>query len=72
MSLITKDDCLSVTDLYHTVRHKGRVVELFTNLLNNFLDYCLINISDQLVVGIVFLVLIEKLQKHSFALQHHH
>ena len=54
MSLITKDDCMSVTYLYHTVRHIGRAVELFTNLLNNFLDYCLINISDQLVVGIVF------------------
>ena len=72
MALITKSDCMSVTDLNETVRYMCHVVDVCSKLHNIFLDYCLFNMSDQLDVGIVFLLPIKKLQKHTFALQHDH
>ena len=54
MGLITKIDCMSVTDLHQTVRYICHVVEVSSKLHEDFHDYCLFNMSDQLVVGIVF------------------
>ena len=53
MGLITKSDCLSVTDLNQTVRYLCHVVDVCSKFLD-FHDYCHFNMSDQLVVGIVF------------------
>ena len=54
MRLITKIDCMSVKDLNHAVRHLCHVVDVSSKLLKDFHDYCLFNMSDQIVVGIVF------------------
>ena len=54
MCLITRSEFRSVTDLNHAVRHLCQVVDVRSNLLKDFHDYCLFNMSDQLVVGIVF------------------
>ena len=54
MGLITKSDCMNVTDLNHAVRHLCHVVDVCSKLLKDFHDYYLFNMSDQLVVGIVF------------------
>ena len=54
MGLITKIDCMSVTDLHQTLRYISHVVEVCSKLHEHFHDYCLVNMSDQLVVGIVF------------------
>ena len=54
MDLITKRGCMSVTDLNHEVRHLCHVVDVCSKLLKDCHDYCLFNMSDQLVVGIVF------------------
>ena len=54
MGLITKSDCVSVTDLNHAVRHLCHVIDVRSKLLKEFHDYCLLNMSDQIVVGIVF------------------
>ena len=54
MGLITKSDCMSVTDLNQTVRYKCHVNEVCYKLHKDFHDYCLFNMFDQLVVGIVF------------------
>ena len=54
MGLITKSVCMSVTDLNQTVRYIRHVVEVCSELHEDFHDYCLFNMSDQLVVGIVF------------------
>ena len=51
MGLITKSDCMSVTDLNHAVRHLFHVVDVCSKLLKDFHDYCLFNMSDQVVVG---------------------
>ena len=70
MGLITKSDCMSVTDLNQTVRYICHVVDICSTLHKQFQDYCLLRLSDQLVVGIVFwLLVIENLQKHTFALK---
>ena len=72
MSLINKSDCVIVTNLNHTVRHICYVIDVCSKFLKDFHDYCLFNMSDQIVVRIFFgLFLVEKLKKHSFALQHH-
>ena len=55
MGLITKSDCMSVTDLNHTVRQLCHVVDVCSELLKNFHDYFLRNMCDQIVVGIVFI-----------------
>ena len=52
MGLITKSDCMSVTDLNHAVRNICHVVDVCSKMLKDFHDYCL-NMSDQIVVGIV-------------------
>ena len=71
MSLISESDCMSVTDLNQAVRHLCHVVETCSKLLKDSHDYSLFRKSDQKVVRNVFsFFLIEKLQKHSFALQH--
>ena len=46
----------------------------FSKLLKFFHDYCLLNMSVQLISRgkCLQLLLIEKLQKHSFALRHDH
>ena len=54
MGLITKSDCMSATGLNHAVRHLCYVVDVCSKLLKDFHDYCLFNMSDQKVVGIVF------------------
>ena len=54
MGLITKSDCMSVTDLNQAVRLLCLVVDVCSKLLKDFHDYCLFNMSDQIVVGIVF------------------
>ena len=54
MALITKNDCTSVTDLNQTFRYIDYVVDVCSELHKDFHDYCLFNVSDQLVVGIVF------------------
>ena len=54
MALITKSDCMSVTDRNHAVRHLCHVVDVCSKLPKNFHDYCLFNVSDQIVVGIAF------------------
>ena len=54
MGLITKSDCMSVTDLNQTVRYICHVVDVCSKLHKDFYDHCLLNMSDQLVVGIVF------------------
>ena len=54
MSLITKSGCMSVTDLNQTVRYICHVVDVCSKLHNDFHDYCLFNMSDQLVTGIGF------------------
>ena len=53
MCLVTKLDCMSVTDLHQTVRYICHVVDVCSKLHEDFHDYCLFNMSDQLVVGIV-------------------
>ena len=71
MNLIIKSGCMSVTDINHAVRHLCHVVDVCSKLLKDFYDYCLFNRSEQIVVGNVFsCFFFEKLQKHSFALQH--
>ena len=54
MGFISKSGCMSVTDLNQTVRYICHVVDVCSNLHNDFHYYCLFNMSDQLVVGIVF------------------
>ncbi len=54
MGLITKSGFMSVTDLNRTVSYICHVVDVCSKLHNDFNDYCLFNMSDQLVVGIVF------------------
>ena len=44
MSLIAKNDCVSVTHLNHSVRHKCYIVEVCSELLKFFYDYCLFDI----------------------------
>ena len=52
MSLITRSDCVTVTNLNHTVRHIRYVVNVCCNLLRDFNDYCLFNMFDQIAVRI--------------------
>ena len=54
MGLITKCDCMSVTDLNQTVRYICYVVEVCSELHKNFHIYCLFSVSDQVVLRIVF------------------
>ena len=54
MGLITKSDCMTVTDLNQTVRYICHVVDGCSKLHKDFHDYCLFSVSDQLVVGVVF------------------
>ena len=54
MGLITKSDCMSVTDLNQLVRSICHVVVVCSELNMDFHNYCLFNMFDQLVVGIVF------------------
>ena len=72
MELISKSDCMSVTDLNQTVRYICHEVDVCSNLHKGFHDFCLSNVSDQLVVGIVFSCFRLKNYKNSFALQHDH
>ena len=54
MSLITRSDCVSVEDLNQTVRCICHVADVCSKLREDFHDYCLFNMSDQLDVGIAF------------------
>ena len=45
---------MSFTDFNHAIRHLCHVVDVCSKLLSDFHDYCLFNISDQIVVGILF------------------
>ena len=53
MGLIIRSNCMSDTDLNHAVRHLCHVADVCSILLKDFHDYCLFNMSDQIVVGIV-------------------
>ena len=68
MGLITKSDYMSATDLNHAITHLCHVVDVCSKMLKDFQDYCLVNMSDQKVVGIAFSCfwLRKKLQKLSF------
>ena len=61
---------MSVTDPNHAVRRLWHVVDVCSNLLKEFHDYCLFNMSDQIVVGIVFSCFWLRNDKNNFALQH--
>ncbi len=52
MSLLTKADSMNVRDLNCTVRHICHVVYVFSKLIKDFQEYCLFNMSDQIVLGI--------------------
>ena len=54
MGLITKSNRMGVTDLNQTFRYKSHVVDVCSKLHKDFHDYCLLSVSDQLVVGIFF------------------
>ena len=54
MGLITKSDCMSVTDLNQTFRYIGYVDDVWSKLHKDFHNFCLFSVSDQLVVGILF------------------
>ena len=54
MGLITNSDCMSVTDFNQTFWYIGYLVDVCSKLPNDFHDFCLLSVSDQLVVGIVF------------------
>ena len=45
---------MSGTDLNQTVRYIYHVVDVCFKLQKDFHEYCLFNMSDQLVVGIAF------------------
>ena len=45
---------MSDTGLNHAVRHLYHLVDVRSKLLKDFHDYWLFNMSDQIVVGIVF------------------
>ena len=49
-----KTDCIGVTDLNHAVRYICTVADVCSKWCKDFHDYCLFNMSDQIVVGIVF------------------
>ena len=66
MGLITKSEYMSVTDLNHAVRHLCHVVDVCSILLKDLHDYCLLNMSDQVVVGIAFSCFWLKNYKNSF------
>ena len=53
MGLITKIDCMSARDLNQAVRHLCHKVDVCSKMLKDFHDYCIFNMSDQIVVGIV-------------------
>ena len=73
MGLIIKSDCMSVTDLNQTVNYIWDVVDVYSKLHMDFHDYCLFNMSNQLVVGIVFSCFsLKNYKKHTFALHHDH
>ena len=44
---------MSAADLNHAVRHLCRVVDVCSEVHKDFHDYCLFNMSNQLVMGIV-------------------
>ena len=54
LGLITKSDCMSVTDLDQTVRYICHVADVCSRFHKDFNNFCLLNVSDQLVVGFVF------------------
>ena len=54
MGLITKSDCMSFTDLNQTLRYLCHVVDVCSKMQKEFHDYCFVNMSNQLVVGIEF------------------
>ena len=71
MSSMTKIDCMSATDLNHAVRLLCHVVDVCSDLHKDFHDYCLFNMTNQLVMGIVFSCFwLKNYKKHTFALQH--
>ena len=71
MGLITRSDCMSVTDLNQTVIYIWHVVDVCSKIYKDFHDYCLFNMSNQLVVGVVFSCSsLKNYKKHTFALQH--
>ena len=67
MSLMTKSDCMSVKDLNHAVRHLCYAVDVCSKLLKDFPDYCLSNMSNRIVVGIVFTCFWLKIYENIFS-----
>ena len=72
MGLKNKSGCMSVTDLNQTVSYISHVVDVCSKLHKDFHDFCLCNMSKQLVMGIVFSCFRLKNYKNTFALQHDH
>ena len=66
MDLITKSDCMSATDLNYAVRQLRHVVDNCSKLHEYFHDYCLFNMSNQLVMGIDFSCFCLKTTKNTF------
>ena len=54
MGLTTKKDFMSVNYLNYAVRHLCRVVDVCSTLLKDLLDFCPFNMSEHLVVGLIF------------------
>ena len=50
-TLMSKSDCMGVTDLNHAVGHLRHVVDVCSKLHNDFYDYCFFTVSDQLVAS---------------------
>ena len=68
MRLTTKSDCMSVTHLNQTVSYIWHVVYVCSKLHKDFHDYCLFNMSNQLIAGIDFNSFsLKNYKKHTFA-----
>ena len=50
-TLISKSDCMSVTDLNHAVGPLRHVVDVCSKLHKIFFDCCFFTVSDELVVS---------------------
>ena len=51
MSLMSKNKCLSVTDLNHAIGHLCHVNDVCSKLQKDFYDFCFFNVSDELVAS---------------------
>ena len=66
MGLITKSHCMSITDLNQIVTYICHVVDVCSNLQNDFHVYCLFNMSDQFVLELILVASDWKATKTQF------